>query len=136
MSAARSAPAGGTIGAGSACSSSAKRSVVTTSASPAASRALSASSGLARIRRAPESETMCASSTGGSRKIAGVTTAPARQTALYAIDTSGQFAISTTTRSPGRTPRSISAPASLVPRSCSSPERCQRPSNQSDSRSP
>ena len=47
-----------------------------TRASGAASRAVSANSGVVITTRASASSTMCRSSGGGSRKIAGVTTAP------------------------------------------------------------
>ena len=63
----------------------------------------------------------------------GVTTAPARQIAEYAMATSGQLAIVTITRSPGRTPSSIRPAARRRERSNRSWERCQRPSNHNDS---
>ena len=56
--------------------------------------------------RAPESSAIWRSSAGGSRNVTGVTTPPARHTAVYAIPTSGQLAIVTITRSPGAMPSS------------------------------
>ena len=85
---------------------------------------------------APESLRMCASSSPETRNTTGVITAPARQSAPYAISTSGQLAMSTTTRSPGRTP-SAAKPAAVRPaRSRSSADRHVLPSNTSASWSP
>ena len=82
ISAARSSSARSTIGDSPPDSSSANSSVEMTRAPGAASRAVSANSGVVITTRASESSTMCRSSCGGSRKIAGVTTAPTRQSAL------------------------------------------------------
>jgi hypothetical protein len=82
MSAASSESARSAIGASPPDSSSANSSVEITRAPGAASCAVSANSGVASTTRASASSTMCFSSGGGSRKIAGVTTAPIRQSAL------------------------------------------------------
>ena len=66
---------------------------------------------------------MCCSSGGLIRNTTGVTTAPARQIALQVMPTSGQFAISTTTRSPADTPSFTSPPDTRQARSNRSPER-------------
>ena len=77
---------------------------------------------------APESFSACRSSSSLTRKISGVTTAPARHAAVYVIRTSGQLAISTSSRSPGRTPRPASPVPSRDPRSAICPLVCQAPS--------
>ena len=82
---------------------------------------------------APESFSACPSSSSLTRKSSGVTTAPARHAAVYVIRTSGQLAISTSSRSPGRTPRPASPVPSLAARSASCPLVCHVPSYQRDS---
>ena len=82
ISAARSESSRAAIGDSPPDSSSANSSDEMTRAPGAASRAVSANSGVASTTRASASSTMCFSSGGGSRKIAGVTTAPMRQSAL------------------------------------------------------
>jgi hypothetical protein len=78
---------------------------MTRTSSPAtAGRTFGSSSVVATTATAPESVTMCRSSGAVIRKIAGVTTAPARQMAWYATNTSGQLAIITTTREPAVIP--------------------------------
>ncbi len=74
---------------------------------------------------------MWRSSAADTRKTTGVTTAPARHSALYNTGTSGQLAMTTTTRSPGHTPSRRSPDATRLARSSSAPDECQTPSNHS-----
>ena len=102
----------------------------------AAASTVPSSSSVVTINAASESVRMCRNSTAGVRNTTGVTTAPARQTALYVINTSGQLAMRTTQRSPRCTPSSIRPPVARRARVTSSEERSVRPSKTSASWSP
>jgi hypothetical protein len=101
-----------------------------------AARTLGRNSAVVTTPTAPESARPCRSSSSLTRKISGVTTTPARHAAVYVMSTSGQLAISTTSRSPGRTPSRISPAANRDARSARAARVNHRPSKNSDSPSP